>query len=123
MKTATKNGKDLVAKGRAALAGAVAAPSRVVGGTTYRPLADRVLVELDEPMSKTPGGVLMPETAAEKPNKGVVRAVGPGKKDQPVDVKVGQKVLVGRYAGTEVPGEDRLRLFREDDILAVVETA
>jgi chaperonin GroES len=92
-----------------------------------RPLHDRILVKRVEEETKTAGGLFIPETAKEKPQRGEVVAVGNGKitedgKVLPLDVKVGDKVLFGKYSGTEVKvdGEDFL-MMREDDILAVVE--
>jgi chaperonin GroES len=92
-----------------------------------RPLQDRIIVKRVEEESKTAGGLFIPETAKEKPQRGEIVAVGNGKKTEdgkvlPLDVKVGDVVLFGKYAGTEikVDGEDFL-MMREDDILAVVE--
>ncbi|ABL00403.1 co-chaperone GroES [Pelobacter propionicus] len=92
-----------------------------------RPLHDRILVKRVEEETKTAGGLFIPETAKEKPQRGEVVAAGNGKKTEdgkvlPLDVKVGDKVLFGKYSGTEVKvdGEDFL-MMREDDILAVVE--
>ena len=92
-----------------------------------RPLQDRIIVKRLEEESKTAGGIFIPETAKEKPQRGEVIAVGNGKKTEdgkvlPIDVKVGDKVLFGKYAGTEVKleGVDYL-IMREDDILGVVE--
>lgn len=86
-----------------------------------KPLADRVLVEAAAAEDKTAGGIIIPDTAKEKPQKGTVVAVGPGKKDEPMTVKVGDKVLYGKYAGTEITidGEDYL-IMRESDIVAVI---
>ena len=67
-----------------------------------RPLADRVVVEPAEAEEKTAGGIIIPDTAKEKPQKGTVVAVGPGKKDEPMTVKVGDTVLYGKYSGTEI---------------------
>ncbi|MCD6520318.1 MAG: co-chaperone GroES [Anaerolineae bacterium] len=93
-----------------------------------RPLADRVIVEPLEEEEVTAGGIVLPETAKEKPQKGKVLAVGPGKKDDqgkviPMDVKVGDVVLYAKYAGTEVKlDSDRTVLvLRESDVLAIVE--
>jgi len=94
-----------------------------------RPLHDRVLVQrLDEEIEKTKGGIIIPDTAKEKPQQGRVIAVGKGKvsedgKVTPLDVKVGDTVLFGKYAGSEikVDGEERL-IMREEDILGVVES-
>ena len=92
-----------------------------------RPLHDRVVVKRLEEERKTPGGIVIPDTAAEKPIKGEVVAVGPGKRADdgtvhPVDVKVGDTVLFGKYSGTEVKlDEDELLVMREDDVMAVFE--
>ncbi|RII27458.1 MAG: co-chaperone GroES [Geobacter sp.] len=92
-----------------------------------RPLQDRIIVKRVEEETKTAGGLFIPETAKEKPQRGEIVAVGNGKKTEdgkvlPLDVKVGDLVLFGKYAGTEikVDGDDFL-MMREDDILAVVE--
>ena len=92
-----------------------------------RPLQDRIIVKRLEEETMTAGGIFIPETAKEKPQKGKVIAVGKGKKTEdgkvlPLDVKVGDNVLFGKYAGTEVKvdGEEYL-MMREDDILAVIE--
>jgi len=92
-----------------------------------RPLQDRIIVKRMEEESKTAGGIFIPETAKEKPQKGEVIAVGNGKKTEdgkivPIDVKAGDKVLFGKYAGTEIKieGEDFL-IMREDDILGIME--
>ncbi len=86
-----------------------------------KPLADRVLVEPAPAEEKTASGIIIPDTAKEKPQKGKVVAVGPGKKDEPVTVSVGDTVLYGKYAGTEisVDGQDYL-IMRESDIFAVI---
>jgi chaperonin GroES len=86
-----------------------------------KPLADRVLVEAAAAEDKTAGGLFIPDTAKEKPQKGTVVAVGPGKKDEPMTVKVGDLVLYGKYAGTEitVDGANYL-IMRESDIVAVI---
>ncbi|MEI7723683.1 MAG: co-chaperone GroES [Bacteroidota bacterium] len=86
-----------------------------------KPLADRVLVEAAAAEDKTAGGIIIPDTAKEKPQKGIVVAVGPGKKDEPMTVKVGDSVLYGKYAGTEitVDGGNYL-IMRESDIVAVI---
>lgn len=85
------------------------------------PLGDRVIIEPAPAEEKTAGGIIIPDTAKEKPQKGTVVAVGPGKKDEPTTVKQGQTVLYGKYAGTEitVEGKDFL-IMRESDIYAVV---
>jgi chaperonin GroES len=84
-------------------------------------LAVRVLVEAAAAEDKTAGGIIIPDTAKEKPQKGTVVAVGPGKKDEPMTVKVGDSVLYGKYAGTEITidGENYL-IMRESDIVAVI---
>ena len=67
-----------------------------------KPLADRVVIEPAEAEQKTAGGIIIPDTAKEKPQKGTVVAVGPGKKDEPMTLKVGDTVLYGKYSGTEI---------------------
>jgi len=86
-----------------------------------KPLADRVLIKPAEAEEKTKSGIIIPDTAKEKPQKGTVVAVGPGKKDEPTTVKKGDVVLYGKYAGTEinVEGEDYL-IMRESDLLAII---
>jgi len=86
-----------------------------------KPLADRVLVEPAEAEEKTSSGLYIPDTAKEKPQKGSIVAVGTGKKDEPMTVKVGDTVLYGKYSGTEitVEGKDYL-MMRESDILAII---
>ena len=86
-----------------------------------KPLSDRVLVKAAEAESKTAGGIIIPDAAKEKPQKGTVVAAGPGKKDEPTTVKVGDSVLYGKYSGTEiqVDGVDYL-IMRESDIFAIV---
>ena len=86
-----------------------------------KPLADRVLVEPLAAEQKTAGGIIIPDTAKEKPQKGTVVAVGEGNKDEPMIVKVGDSVLYGKYAGTEisVDGKDYL-IMRESDIFAII---
>jgi chaperonin GroES len=85
------------------------------------PLHDRVIVKPAAAEEKTAGGIIIPDTAKEKPQRGVVLAAGPGKKDEPVMVKTGDTVLYGKYAGTEITieGQDYL-IMRESDILAIV---
>ena len=85
------------------------------------PLHDRVIVKPAPAEEKTAGGIIIPDTAKEKPQRGVVIAAGPGKKDEPMSVKAGDTVLYGKYAGTEiqVEGQDYL-IMRESDILAIV---
>lgn len=86
-----------------------------------KPLADRVLVQAAAAEEKTAGGIIIPDTAKEKPQRGTVVAVGAGKPDEPMTVKVGDTVLYGKYSGTElnVDGNDYL-MMRESDILAIV---
>ncbi len=92
-----------------------------------RPLQDRIIVKRVEEETMTAGGLFIPETAKEKPQRGKIVAVGNGKKTEegkvlPLDVKVGDTVLFGKYAGTEIKVDgDDLLMMREDDILAVVE--
>lgn len=88
---------------------------------TIKPLHDRVIVKPVEAETKTAGGIIIPDTAKEKPQKGTVIAAGPGKKDEPMTVKEGDIVLYSKYGGTEinVDGEDVL-IMRESDILAIV---
>ena len=85
------------------------------------PLHDRVIVKAAAAEEKTAGGIIIPDTAKEKPQRGIVIAAGPGKKDEPMTVKTGDTILYGKYAGTEVSfeGEDYL-IMRESDILAVI---
>jgi chaperonin GroES len=85
------------------------------------PLADRVLVEPSPAETTTASGIIIPDTAKEKPQRGTVVAVGTGKKDEPLTVKVGDVILYGKYAGTElnVDGKDYL-IMRESDIFAIV---
>ena len=94
-----------------------------------RPLQDRVLIRRVEPEAKTTGGILIPDTAQEKPMEGEVVAVGPGARDadgklHPLDVKAGDRVLFGKWSGTEVKldGED-LMIMKESDIMGVVDHA
>lgn len=92
-----------------------------------RPLHDRILVKRLEEERTTPGGIVIPDTAAEKPIKGKVIAVGNGKilesgEIRPLDVKVGDQVLFGKYSGTEVKVDgEELLVMREDDITAIIE--
>ncbi len=88
---------------------------------SIKPLADRVLVEPAAAEEKTASGIIIPDTAKEKPQRGQIVAVGNGKKDEPITVKVGDTVLYGKYAGTEitVDGKDYL-IMRESDIFAII---
>jgi chaperonin GroES len=99
-----------------------------MGTVSLKPLADRVVVEPLEQEEVTPSGIVLPETAKEKPQKGVVIAVGPGRKDDegkliPMEVKVGDKVLYAKYSGTEVKleGDKTVLVLRESDILAIIQ--
>ena len=85
------------------------------------PLHDRVIVEAAPAEEKTHSGIIIPDTAKEKPQRGTIIAVGGGKKDEPMTVKVGDNVLYGKYSGTEVQieGKDYL-IMRESDIFAVI---
>ena len=92
-----------------------------------RPLGDRIVVKRTQEIEKTKGGIIIPDTAKEKPIEGTVVAVGNGKplkdgKVRPCDVKAGQKILFGKYSGTEVKldGEEHI-ILREDDVLAILE--
>lgn len=88
---------------------------------SVKPLADRVLIEPAAAEEKTAGGIIIPDTAKEKPMRGTVIAAGTGKKDEPMTVKVGDTVLYGKYAGTElnVDGKDLL-IMRESDIFCII---
>ncbi len=88
---------------------------------SIKPLADRVVIEPAAAEEKTASGIIIPDTAKEKPQRGTVVAVGPGKKDEPTSVKVGDSVLYGKYAGTEisVEGKDYL-IMKESDLYAVI---
>jgi chaperonin GroES len=96
---------------------------------TFRPLHDRILVRRIEVDEKTAGGIIIPDTAKEKPQEGEVIAAGPGARDdsgqlQPLDVKVGDRILFGKWSGTEIKfdGEDLL-IMKESDVLGVIEAA
>ena len=92
-----------------------------------KPLADRVVIKRIEQEEVKKGGIIIPDTAKEKPQKGEVIAVGPGRLDEqgnrmPMEVKVGDKVLFSKYAGTEVKiGDEEYLVMREDDILCIIE--
>ena len=92
-----------------------------------KPLGDRVVVEPAEKEERTASGIILPETAKEKPQEGEILAVGPGRRDDagkliPMDVKKGDSILYAKYAGTEVKIEDKkLLILKESDILAIVE--
>ena len=86
-----------------------------------KPLADRVVIEPKEAETKTASGLYIPDTAKEKPQQGVVAAAGPGKKDEAMEVKLGDVVLYGKYAGTEVTVDGKKYLIvRQSDILAIL---
>jgi chaperonin GroES len=93
-----------------------------------KPLGNRLVVEPLEQEELTPGGIILPETAKEKPQKGTVLSSGPGDRDEdgkriPMDVKVGDVVLYAKYSGTEIKLDNKkLLILRETDILAIVET-
>ncbi|KPQ13074.1 co-chaperone GroES [Algoriphagus sp. NF] len=92
-----------------------------MSNVNIKPLADRVLVQPAAAEEKTASGLYIPDTAKEKPQKGTVVAIGTGKKDEPLTVKVGDTVLYGKYSGTElnVDGADYL-IMRESDIFAIL---
>jgi chaperonin GroES len=96
--------------------------------TVLKPLGSRVVVEPMEQEEVTPGGIVLPETAKEKPQKGTVISVGPGDRDEdgdriPLDVKVGDIVLFAKYAGTEIKMDGKkLLILKENDLLAIIET-
>ncbi|HUH50834.1 MAG TPA: co-chaperone GroES [Flavobacterium sp.] len=86
-----------------------------------KPLADRVLIEPMAAETQTASGIFIPDTAKEKPQRGTVVAAGNGKKDEPMTVKVGDIVLYGKYAGSELKFENKdYLIMREEDILAIV---
>jgi|SRR5690606_6518016 chaperonin GroES len=95
----------------------------------FRPLHDRVLVRRIDAEEKTAGGIIIPDTAKEKPSQGEVIAVGPGGRDEagkliPIDIKVGDTVLFGKWSGTEVKIDGKeLLIMKESDILGVIENA
>lgn len=92
-----------------------------MANVNIKPYADRVLVEPAAAELKTAGGIIIPDTAKEKPQKGTVVAVGTGKKDEPIAVKVGDTIMYGKYSGQEISfdGKDYL-MIREADILAII---
>ncbi len=92
-----------------------------MANVNIKPLADRVVVEPAQAEQKTSGGIIIPDTAKEKPQRGTVVAVGCGKKDEPMTVKVGDTVLYGKYSGTEIniDGADYL-IMKESDIYAII---
>jgi chaperonin GroES len=105
----------------------LARPTRGNGPMKFRPLHDRVVVRRLEGEEKTKGGIIIPDTAKEKPQEGEIIAVGPGARDEagklvPLDVRVGDRILFGKWSGTEVKidGEDLL-IMKESDVMGVVE--
>ncbi len=94
--------------------------------STVKPLGDRILVQVSDAEEKTPGGILLPDTAKEKPQVGQVVQVGPGKRNddgsvQTIEVKIGDKVLYSKYVGTDIKlGTDDYVLLRESDVLATL---
>jgi chaperonin GroES len=98
-----------------------------MGKMKLRPLGDRIVVEPLEAEEKTKGGIILPDTAKEKPQEGKVVAIGKGKIDEngkplPMEVKMGDKILYGKYAGTEITVEGKeYMILKEEDILAVVD--
>jgi len=92
----------------------------------FRPLHDRVVVRRTDSEEKTKGGIIIPDTAKEKPSEGVIEAVGPGARDdagkiQPLDVKVGDRILFGKWSGTEVKLDgNELLIMKETDIMGVI---
>ena len=95
----------------------------------FRPLHDRVVVRRIEGQDKTAGGIIIPDTAKEKPMEGEIIAVGPGGRDEngkliPIDVKAGDRILFGKWSGTEVKiGGEELLIMKESDIMGVIEGA
>jgi len=95
----------------------------------FRPLHDRVVVRRIEQQAKTSGGIIIPDTAKEKPMEGEIVAVGPGGRDEngklvPIDVKAGDRILFGKWSGTEVKiGGEELLIMKETDIMGVIEGA
>jgi chaperonin GroES len=86
-----------------------------------KPLADRVIIEPAAAEEKTASGIIIPDTAKEKPQKGTVLAAGPGKKDEPMTLKAGDVVLYGKYSGTEINIEGaNYLIMRESDVLAII---
>ena len=98
----------------------------VIDPEKCKPLHDRILVKREEKDQKTAGGIIIPDTAKEKPSLGTVVAVGSGAKDKdgkvvPLDVKVGDRILFAKWAGTEVPGsDDQYTIIKESDILSII---
>lgn len=109
-----------------ATASAPKTKSRSSANINFRPTDDRVLIRPTEAEETTSGGIILPDTAREKPQRGTIVAVGPGKslkdgKRAPMSVKIGDEVFYGKYSGTEVDfGSERLVVTRESDLLAIV---
>ena len=109
-----------------ATATASAPKTRKTANINFRPTDDRVLIRPTEAEETTAGGIILPDTAKEKPQRGEIVAVGPGKtlkegKRAPLSVKIGDEVLYGKYSGTEVDfGSERLVVIRESELLAIV---
>jgi len=94
---------------------------KIMSKLKIQPLADRVIIEPAAAEEKTASGIIIPDTAKEKPQKGTVLAAGPGKKDEPMTLKAGDVVLYGKYSGTEIniDGNNYL-IMRESDVLAII---
>lgn len=93
---------------------------------SIKPMTDHLLVQRVEPKDTVKGGIVIPETAKEKPQEAIVKAVGPGKREDgkhvPIELKKGDRVLISKYGGTEVTYDDQEYLIiREDDVLAIIE--
>ena len=95
--------------------------NKIMTQLSIKPLADRVVIEPALAEQKTASGIIIPDTAKEKPQKGIVVAVGPGTKDNPMTLKIGDQVIYGKYAGTEfhLDGKDYM-IMRENDIIAII---
>jgi len=113
---------------KAIMATATATPKETKKKIKFRPMDDRVLIEPSEADETTSGGIILPQTAREKPQRGTIIAVGPGKlldsgKRGEMGVRVGDEVYYGKYAGTEIDfGADKYVVIRETDVLAVVDS-
>src|SRR6202030_619665 len=103
------------------------AKGNVMSKSKFRPLHDRVVVKRIDAEEKTKGGIIIPDTAKEKPSQGEVTAVGPGGRDEagkliPIDIKVGDRVLFGKWSGTEVKLDgDELLIMKESDIMGIID--
>lgn len=91
-----------------------------------KPLQDKVLIKREEPIQKTAGGIIIPDTSKEKPSRGVVVSVGPGSRNEkgdiiPMSLKEGDKVLFTKWGGTEIPNSEDLVILKESDVLGVIE--